>query len=372
MKKILFCFGTRPEAIKMAPLIKYAESLGLTAEICLSGQHRDMVLPFMKFFEMKATYNLDIMKHGQSLSGITSSILNGMENILDLSNPDIVIVQGDTTTTFASALAAFYRQTPVAHIEAGLRTGNIYSPFPEEANRKIVSSFANYFFPPTQVSLENLKREGITENTLVTGNTSIDALKLTINKIQTTSLKEELTQKYQQINFKHNYILLTAHRRENLGEPLERICRAIKRIVTKYNIQVVFPVHLNPKVQDIVRKQLGDLKNITLLPPLEYTDFVFLMSQAHIILTDSGGVQEEAPFFKRPILVLREDTERPEGITAGVSKLVGSDEELIFAEVKKLLNDSSYYDSFKSSSNPYGDGHAAKLTIDFLVEKLKG
>ena len=368
MKKILFCLGTRPEAIKLAPLIKYCVDNVVPFEVCLSGQHKDMIAPFMDFFKIRPDYDLEIMKHGQSLAGITSSILLKMDNVLNKSRPDVVVVQGDTTTTYSCGLAAFYKQIPVAHVEAGLRTGKIYSPFPEEVNRKMVSAFSSYNFTPTEQARENLKREGILENVWVTGNTSIDALEMTLYEIKKSNLESSLRKKYKEINFKRPYILVTTHRRENLGSPLHQICKSIKKIVEDFDVQVVFPVHLNPMVREVIDEHLAGDERIHLLPPLDYKDFVWIMSQAHLIMSDSGGVQEEAPHFKVPILVLREDTERPEGIEVSVSKLVGSNSETIYAEVKKILESQDYYNSFSVNSNPYGDGRASQKIIDKILK----
>lgn len=368
MKKLLFCFGTRPEAIKMAPLIKYCERNDIPFEVCLTGQHRDMVKPFMDFFQIRADYNLDIMKHGQSLAGITASILFKMDEVLTESKPDVVVVQGDTTTTFSCGLAAFYHQIPVAHVEAGLRTNKLYSPFPEEVNRKLVTAFGSFFFPPTEKSKENLKREGVEENILVTGNTSIDALELTLEEIKKKDLEGQLREKYSKINFEKPYVLVTTHRRENLGEPLHEICKAIKKVVDEFDMQCVFPVHLNPKVKDVVSQHLSNNEKVHLLEPLEYKEFVWFMSKANFIMSDSGGVQEEGPHFKVPIMVLREDTERPEGIDAKVSVLVGSNGDKIYKEAQKILSDPDYYQSFVGRSNPYGDGRASEKIIETIIK----
>lgn len=368
MKKLLFCFGTRPEAIKMAPVIKEAKDKGHVVSVCITGQHRDMIIPFMEFFEIEENYNLDIMKHNQTLGSMTANILLKVEDVMDEFQPDVVLVQGDTTTTFTCALAAFYKKIPIAHIEAGLRTGDIMSPFPEEANRTLVSPLATFHFPPTDKSMENLKKEGIVKNVVVTGNTSIDSLKITIDKINSTEINAQLEEKYKDVSFNKNVILVTTHRRENHGEPLERICKAIKEIAETEDVEIVLPVHLNPNVKSVVESHLSSLSNVHLLKPLEYVDFTWLMSKSHLLLTDSGGVQEEGPYFKKPILVMRENTERPEGIEAEVSKLVGSDKELIISEVKKLLHDRDYYASYSRNVNPYGDGSASEKIVDLITK----
>ena len=367
MKKILFCFGTRPEAIKMAPLIKEVVRRGERPIVCITGQHRDMIKPFLNFFNIDVDFDLDVMMPNQTLADMTARILTKMKNVLNEAEPDIVCVQGDTTTTFSCALAAFYQKIPVAHIEAGLRTGDIYSPFPEEANRRLVTAFAKYFFPPTELSAENLKKENILENVFVTGNTSIDALRETSEIIAATNLNNELNEKYHFLNPKKKLILVTTHRRENHGKPLVDICEAIKEISKDENLEFVIPVHLNPNVKDVIYSYFQETPNVHLLDPLDYVDFSWFMSRSFFILTDSGGVQEEGPYFKRPILVLRENTERPEGIHAGVSVLVGHDREKIITTAQKLLSDTSFYDSFSKNLNPYGDGFASKKIIDTLI-----
>jgi len=367
MKKILYCFGTRPEAIKMAPVIKETTQRGHKAIVCLTGQHRDMIIPFLDFFDIKSDFDLDIMKPNQSLGDMTANILLKMNTVLDECQPDIVCVQGDTTTTFTCGLAAFYRKIPVAHIEAGLRTGDIYSPFPEEANRRLVTAFAQYFFPPTEKSAENLRRENIHRNLVVTGNTSIDALRMTAETIKSSGLNEELSKKYNFVDESKKLVLVTTHRRENHGQPLVDICEAIKELSSNKELQFVIPVHLNPNVKDVIHSYFDDVDNVHLLKPLDYVDFSWFMSKSFFILTDSGGVQEEGPYFKKPILVLRENTERPEGVDAKVSVLLGSDKEKIISTSTKLLNDPEYYASFSRNINPYGDGFASKVIIDTLT-----
>lgn len=368
MKKFLFCFGTRPEAIKMASVIKEVTKRGHKAIICISGQHRDMIRPFLNFFDLIPDFDLDIMQPNQTLSSMTSSILLKMQEVLNTCSPDYVLVQGDTTTTFTCALSAFYHQIPVVHIEAGLRTGDIYSPFPEECNRKLVSAFAKYHFAPTQLSLNNLLQEGITSNVIVSGNTSIDSLRLTMDIINDGHIDVELCEKYRNIDFKKKLVMVTVHRRENHGEPLINICNAILELSKDPELQFLIPVHLNPNVKTTIHSFFNSVENVHLCSPLDYIDFTWLMSKSFLILTDSGGVQEEGPYFKKPILVLRENTERPEGILANVSKLVGNDKNLIISQVNKLVSDDSYYSSFTTNQNPYGEGFAASIIIDHLLK----
>lgn len=353
----------------MAPLILEVQKQGHHAFVCLTGQHREMIEPFMDFFELPVDHDFELMKKNQGLSHITTSILNGMQTALDKFKPDVVMVQGDTTSTFACALAAFYQKVPVAHIEAGLRTYNTQSPFPEEANRQMTSSLSSFHFPPTQRAFENLKQEKIEEHVLVTGNTSLDALRITLEKIKEKNLEIELQDKFKDIDFSKKIILLTTHRRENLGEPQERIFSAVLELEKKYqDIEFVFPVHLNPKVREKVESHLKNKSRIHLLEPLGYLDFVWLMKKSFLILSDSGGVQEEAPYLDKPVLVLRENTERVEGIEAGTAKLVGSSREKIIEEVSKLLESSLQYEKISDQSNPYGDGFAAQKIINYLIK----
>lgn len=366
MKKYLFCFGTRPEAVKMAPIIKRLESQGVRSYVCITGQHKEMITPFLNFFDIKVDFNLEIMKPNQTLSSITASILEKIEVVLDELNPNAIIVQGDTTTTFTCALAAFYKKIDVYHVEAGLRTGDINTPFPEELNRRLVSVFAKKHFAPTRESLKNLQKEGINQNVYETGNTSVDALRIAIERIETSNIEFELSNKYKNVDFNKKLILVTAHRRENHGEPMLEICRAIEHISTNHDVQIVFPVHKNPNVINVIHDKLSNLSNVVLLEPLEYTDFIWFMSKSHIILTDSGGVQEEGPYLKKPILVMRESTERPEGVTAGCSLLVGTNFSKITNCVNRLMLDVDFYNTFKNATNPYGDGYAADKIIELL------
>ncbi|MEH0860066.1 non-hydrolyzing UDP-N-acetylglucosamine 2-epimerase [Halobacteriovorax sp. DPLXC-1] len=367
MKKILFCFGTRPEAIKMAPLIEEGLNRGHDVKVCITGQHRDMIIPFLEFFQIKVDYSLDIMRENQTLSSLTSNLLSKIEIVLKDFQPELVFVQGDTTSTFTCALAAFYQKIDVVHIEAGLRTGDIYSPFPEEGNRRLVTPIAKYLFAPTEESRANLLEEGVTENVVVTGNTSIDTLRKTITKIRSGQLNDSLRERYKDINFKKKIVLVTVHRRENHGQPLIQICNAIKELASsREDIEFVIPVHLNPNVKECIHASLEQFDNVHLYKPLEYIDFSWLMYMSYLIMTDSGGVQEEGPYFEKPILVMRENTERPEGVSEGVSKLIGSDSKLIINEVNKLFDSCEYYSSFSKNKNPYGDGFASEKVFDYL------
>lgn len=365
-KRIMFCFGTRPEAIKMAPLVLEAQERGHEAIVCLTGQHKEMLIPFIELFNLPVHENLDIMKEGQGLEGITTSILSQMPEVIKKYRPDIIVVQGDTTSTFTCALAGFYQKVPVAHIEAGLRTHDIYNPFPEEGNRQLTSRISTYHFPPTEDSHENLRKEGVTKNICVTGNTSIDALRLTAEKIG--GCPETLSG----IDFSKRLILLTSHRRENIGQPMVNIFTAVKRLIEKFeDCELVFPMHYNPIVRETAKKVFDDLsveskKRIHLISPLDYKDFIYLMKESHLIMSDSGGVQEEAPHLGKPVLVLRETTERPEGIDAGTSLLVGTEESAIFEKASELLSSDDLYEKIKNTKNPYGDGFASQKVFDFL------
>ncbi|WP_187647914.1 non-hydrolyzing UDP-N-acetylglucosamine 2-epimerase [Nitrosophilus labii] len=375
MKKILIVFGTRPEAIKMAPLVKEFERNGdrFILKVCVTAQHRQMLDQVLNLFEIKADYDLNIMKENQDLFDITSNILGGMREVLNDFKPDFVLVHGDTTTTFATSLACFYQKIDVGHIEAGLRTGNLYSPWPEEANRTLTGVLAKYHFAPVQKAKENLLKENIEDkNIIVTGNTVIDALFMVLDKIENDlNLKEEIIVKLTKaISFKtlnSKFILVTGHRRENFGEGFLNICYALKEIAIKNpEINIVYPVHLNPNVREPVNKILQNIKNIYLIEPLEYHEFIYLMSKSYIILTDSGGVQEEAPSLGKPVLVMRETTERPEAVEAGTVKLVGTDKEKIVKEIEKLLKNKKEYEKMSKAHNPYGDGKASKRIVEFL------
>lgn len=361
MKKILFIFGTRPEAIKMAPLIKeFKKNIFFDVKVCVTAQHRQMLDQVLELFEIKPDFDLDLMKPNQDLYDITSNVLIGLRDIYKNYNPDLVFVHGDTTTTLGASLASFYQKIPVAHIEAGLRTHDIYSPFPEEINRQLTSRLATYHFAPTESSKKNLLKEGIKErNIFVTGNTVIDALLEVEKKVQQKKIKIE---GYELTNRK--IILVTGHRRENFGEGFLNICSALKEIALEHHgIDIVYPVHLNPSVQKPVFELLSDIPNIYLIKPLDYVPFVYLMSRSYIILTDSGGVQEEAPSLGKPVLVMRDTTERPEAVEAGTVKLVGTDEDLIVSETNKLLLNAELYKIMSEAHNPYGDGKACERII---------
>ena len=369
--KILIIFGTRPEAIKMAPVIKKLKETDVfNVKICVTAQHREMLDEVLKIFEMIPDYDLDIMKKNQDFYDITSNVLLGLKNVLDDFKPDLVMVHGDTTTTFSASLAAFYKKIDIAHIEAGLRSGNIYSPYPEEANRKMTSILAKYHFAPTLKAKENLVKEGLNEkNIIVTGNTVIDSLLWVIKKIENDSKLKEKILKRLNFSFDSKFILVTGHRRENFGQGFLNICEALKEIALKHkDINIIYPVHLNPNVREPVNKILKGIENIKLIEPLDYLEFVYLMSKSYLILTDSGGVQEEAPSLNKPVLVMRNTTERPEGIEAGCLKLVGTDKEKIIKEVEKLLNDENEYKKMSKCNNPYGDGKASERIVEFLKD----
>ncbi|PSA94987.1 UDP-N-acetylglucosamine 2-epimerase (non-hydrolyzing) [Bacillus atrophaeus] len=360
--KIMTVFGTRPEAIKMAPLVlelrKYQE---IESYVTVTAQHRQMLDQVLEAFHIKPDYDLNIMKERQTLSEITSNALLKLDKLFNEIKPDIVLVHGDTTTTFAGSLAAFYHQITVGHVEAGLRTGNKYSPFPEELNRQLTGSIADLHFAPTDQAMQNLLRENKNPETIfVTGNTAIDALNTTVREGYSHSVLDRLGE--------DKMILLTAHRRENLGQPMENMFKAIRRIVEEFHdVQVVYPVHLNPVVREAAAKHFGDLDRVHLIEPLEVIDFHNFASKAHFILTDSGGVQEEAPSLGKPVLVLRDTTERPEGVKAGTLKLAGTDEETIYHLAKQLLTDSQEYERMSQASNPYGDGQASRRIAEKLL-----
>ena len=375
MKKVFFIFGTRPEAIKMAPVINvFKKDINkFRTIVAVTAQHREMLDQVLSLFEIIPDYDLDIMSPNQSLESLTSKILTGIADLLVKIKPDIVFVQGDTTTTFAASLASFYQKIPVAHIEAGLRTKNIYSPFPEELNRRMTSSIASFHFPPTEQSRQNLLNEGVKdENIKVSGNTVIDSLLTVSKQLDSNDHKHEqyfLNKFGIQFN-NQKIILLTCHRRESFGRGFENICSAIKHIAENNHVQVIYPVHLNPNVQEPVNRVLGNIENVHLIPPLNYVFFVFLMKKAYIILTDSGGVQEEAPSLGKPVLVIRDTTERPEGVHAGTARLVGTDSETIISQVELLLNEQDEYNKMAKAVNPYGDGKASNHVFDFISNNL--
>jgi UDP-N-acetylglucosamine 2-epimerase (non-hydrolysing) len=364
MIKVMSIFGTRPEAIKMAPLVKELERRKeIESIVCVTAQHREMLDQVLNTFDIKPDYDLNIMKQGQSLADVTTRALVGLEEVIKEVKPDIVLVHGDTTTTFAGALAAFYNQVAIGHVEAGLRTYDKYSPYPEEMNRQMVDRLSDMYFAPTEISKDNLLKENIDESKIyITGNTAIDAMSTTVDENYT---HPELDW----INAGERMILLTAHRRENLGEPMRHIFRAIKRVVDEFSdVKVIYPIHMNPKVREVANEVFGDADRVKLIEPLEVFDFHNFQNKSYIILTDSGGIQEEAPSLGKPVLVLRDTTERPEGIKAGTLKLVGTDEDVIYEETKKLLLDKKEYEKMSKASNPYGDGHASERIVDAIIE----
>lgn len=369
--KVLVVFGTRPEAIKMAPLVHTLnDDSRFESKVCVTAQHREMLDQVLSLFEIYPEYDLDLMKPGQDLSKLTSAILMGVSRVLDDYMPDLVLVHGDTATTIASALAAYYKQIPVGHVEAGLRTGDIHSPWPEEGNRKLTGVLARYHFAPTQNSKKNLLAENVSdESIVVTGNTVIDSLHWVKNKLESDGrLREKLSMLFPMIDPNKKIILVTGHRRESFGVGFERICEALKCISRLYeHCEIIYPVHLNPNVQEPVNRLLATSKNIHLVTPQEYLPFVYLMMHAHLILTDSGGVQEEAPSLGKPVLVMRNTTERPEAIQAGTVKLVGTDVELIVKEVSKLISDNESYLEMSRAHNPYGDGRACDRILEFIA-----
>lgn len=372
-KKILTVFGTRPEAIKMAPLVHaLANDERFDARCCVTAQHREMLDQVLELFEIQPDYDLNLMRTGQSLNDVTARILLELKPILQEFKPDVVLVHGDTATTFAASLAAYYEQIEVGHIEAGLRTGNIYSPWPEEANRKLTGTLTKYHFAPTENSKENLLRERCAEaGVFVTGNTVIDALFMAKNKIDSDeALQERLKSHFPLLDKEKKLILVTGHRRESFGEGFERICESLVTIANENpEVEIVYPVHLNPNVREPVNRLLAAVTNIHLIEPLQYLPFIYLMSQSDIILTDSGGIQEEAPSLGKPVLVMRDTTERPEAVTAGTVKLVGTEREKIVKEVSKLLHCKKSYDAMSFAHNPYGDGAACKRILNILAKE---
>lgn len=373
MKKVLLVFGTRPEAIKMAPLVKaFEKEKDIISKVCVTAQHREMLDQVLDIFDITPEYDLDIMKDKQDLYDVTSNVLLGLKNVLDKFSPDIVLVHGDTTTTSASSLAAFYQKIKIGHVEAGLRTNNIYSPWPEEANRQITGVLANYHFAPTKTSKDNLLRENKNKkNILVTGNTVIDALFLALEKIKTdkglkNKIEKDINAQYK-VDKNRKILLVTGHRRENFGEGFINICEALKTIAQQNpNIDIVYPVHLNPNVQKPAKKILSNTSNIYLIKPLKYESFIYLVDKSYFIITDSGGVQEEAPSLGKPVLVMRDTTERPEALEARTVKLVGTDKEKIIKEAQKLINDKMAYENMSKAHNPYGDGKASERIVEFV------
>ena len=373
MKNILICFGTRPEAIKMLPLfLKFKEEKIFNVKLCVTGQHREMLDQVLEIFDVVPDFDLNVMKEGQTLSGITSEIINGMQNIYASFKPNMVFVHGDTATTFSISLSAFYNKIAISHIEAGLRTFNLQSPWPEEANRKLTSVLTNLHFCPTEISKNNLIREGYSsENIYVTGNTVIDSLIWVRNKLINNSLKSQFMDRFNFLDENKKMVLITGHRRENFGLGFKNICMAIKALASQFpNVIFVYPVHLNPNVQKVVLKNLSSLNNVFLIEPQDYEAFIFLMDQSHIILTDSGGIQEEAPSLNKPVLVMRDTTERPEGIDSGTLKLVGTSANSIINECYKLLTDQVAYDKMSKADNPYGDGFSSDRIVNITKKHL--
>lgn len=367
--KILSVFGTRPEAIKMAPLVNELSKVPhIESRVCVTAQHREMLDQVLELFQILPDYDLNIMKSGQGLSHITSEVLLRLEPVLQEFQPDRILVHGDTTTTMAAGLAAFYQQIPVAHVEAGLRTGNIYAPWPEEMNRKITTAITNMHFAPTQSAKENLLQEGVKEkHIIITGNTVVDALLKVVQSIHgDQELRKSLHDQFPFLDSSKKLLLITGHRRENFGKRFEDICHALARLAENDTIQIVYPVHLNPNVQEPVNRILGNNKNVTLIDPLDYLPFVYLMNKSHIIITDSGGVQEEAPSLGKPVLVMRDTTERPEAVEAGTVKLVGANADRIYNETMQLLTDDNRYKKMARAHNPYGDGKAVNRIIQEL------
>ena len=365
MKKVMLVFGTRPEAIKMCPLVNELKTRKeLETVVCVTGQHRQMLDQVLETFQVEPDYDLSIMKDRQTLFDVTTNILNKIKEVLEKEKPNVVLVHGDTSTTFVTALACFYLQIPVGHVEAGLRTYNIYSPYPEEFNRQAVSIISQFNFAPTELSKNNLLKEGKKEETIfVTGNTAIDALK--------TTVREDYTHPDLEWASDSRLIMITAHRRENLGEPMKHMFRAIRRVMDEHpDVKAIYPIHMNPVVREIADSILGDDERIRIIEPLEVLDFHNFLNRSYMILTDSGGIQEEAPSLGKPVLVMRDTTERPEGIAAGTLKLVGTEEETIYQNFKSLLENKDEYEKMSQASNPYGDGFACKRIADILEEKL--
>ena len=374
LESILVVFGTRPEAIKMAPVVKALRSSSLfSTKVCVTAQHREMLDQVLSIFGIEPEFDLNLMRPNQHLSDLTSNVLIGMKNLFCRWKPDLVMVQGDTTTTFATSLAAFYEKLPVAHIEAGLRTFNKFSPWPEEVNRCLTTSLASIHFPPTEKARQNLLLEGIpTESITVTGNTVIDALRQITERFQVDPLLLGSCEKqFSFLSHRSRIILVTGHRRENFGEGFRRICIALKELAQRQDVEIVYPVHLNPNVQEPVQEILADIRNVHLIAPQEYLPFTYLLQRCHLIITDSGGIQEEAPFLGKPVLLMRDTTERPEAVDAGTVKLVGTDVTTIVREANLLLDDRLSYDRMATALNPFGDGFAAERVLERL-ELLKG
>lgn len=369
MKKVLLAFGTRPEAIKMAPVYKVLKAIpGLDVRVAVTAQHREMLDQVLRLFGIEPDYDLNVMKPGQGLTEITAAVLAGLKPLLEQYAPDLLLVHGDTTTTLSSSLAAYYQQIPVGHVEAGLRTGNIYSPWPEEINRKVTGTIARLHFAPTEKAASNLKSEAVPSDRIsITGNTVIDALLEVVERLENNPQQSAAFDTEFEIDPTKRLILVTGHRRESFGGGFERICSALAAIAKREGVQIIYPVHLNPNVKGPVEISLGELERVKLIAPQDYLPFVHLMRRADIILTDSGGVQEEAPSLGKPVLVMRDTTERPEAVAAGTVKLVGTDADLIVRETSKLLDDPAAYDAMSRAHNPYGDGLASKRVRDAIL-----
>lgn len=367
-KRVLLVFGTRPEAIKMASLVQaFQADDAFETKLCVTAQHREMLDQVLELFDLTADYDLDLMKPGQDLTDITCRVLEGLKNVLKQEQPDVVLVHGDTTTTMAASLACYYQQIAVGHVEAGLRTGNIYSPWPEEINRQITGVIANYHFAPTEQARQNLLAENVVDDTIVvTGNTVIDALLKTREMTERADRAEQLRKRFPEFDVNKKLILVTGHRRESFGDGFERICLALKKLSERPDVEIVYPVHLNPNVREPVNRLLGQADNVHLIEPLDYLPFVYLMSQSYLILTDSGGIQEEAPSLGKPVLVMRDTTERPEAVQAGTVRLVGTDQELLVKEAENLLDDGQAYQKMSVAHNPYGDGKACERIVSYL------
>jgi UDP-N-acetylglucosamine 2-epimerase (non-hydrolysing) len=388
MKKILSVFGTRPEAIKMAPVVKELEkhSDKFISRVCVTAQHRQMLDQVLDLFEIRPDYDLNIMKPGQDLFDVTCNVMQGLKKVLQKERPDFVLVHGDTTTTMAASLAAFYCRIPIGHVEAGLRTFKKLAPFPEEINRQVTGRVADFHFAPTETACQNLLTESVPENSIyITGNTVIDALLMVVNKVRESEMRAKvegnLINSFPSLlevlapdlaSGGRRLVLVTGHRRENFGEGFESICHALKRIATEHpDVDIVYPVHLNPNVQEPVKRILAGVPSVHLIEPLDYLPFVYLVDRSYMIITDSGGLQEEAPSLGKPVIVMRETTERPEAVKAGTVRLVGTDEELIVKESKKLLNDSEEYSRMKFLKNPYGAGDSSKRIVQIILDNLK-
>lgn len=369
--KVLCVFGTRPEAIKMAPVVKSLQlEPRISARVCVTAQQRQMLDQVLEVFGIVPDHDLNIMKPGQSLTDITTRVMQGIEHVLDVEKPDVVLVHGDTSTTFAASLAAYYRRIPVGHVEAGLRTGNIYSPWPEEINRRLTGAIAAYHFAPTEAARANLIKEGVADDFIcVTGNTVVDALLATVERIEADRV---LTQRFEEqfsfLDSTRKMILVTGHRRESFGQGFENICLALRELAARDDVEILYPVHLNPNVQEPVRRILGDCPRVHLIEPLDYLPFVYLMKRCHLILTDSGGIQEEAPSLGKPVLLMRDTTERPEGIQVGAVRLVGTDCGKIVSETLRLLGSQAEYEMMAMAGNPYGDGMAAQRIVQRILE----